>query len=74
MRGIQWHPRVQISVGKRAPHPPHPDDANPNAAESIVKTRTAPRKLNLVTYSHLARQDGAGTHLQCLDGMYSANR
>jgi hypothetical protein len=42
-------PRVQISVGKRAPCLPQPNDANSDAAESMVKTRTVPRQhLNLI--------------------------
>jgi hypothetical protein len=35
--GNQWHPRVQISDGKHAPYSKHPDDANPNTAESMVE-------------------------------------
>jgi hypothetical protein len=44
MRGIQWHPRVQIPVGKRAPYTAATHDPNPDTAESIMKTRTVQSK------------------------------
>jgi hypothetical protein len=44
-RETQRHPRVWISVEKRAPlQQPQPDGTGPNTAESMVKTRTVPCK------------------------------
>jgi len=68
MRGIQWHPRVQNHVRKRAPHLPPRSTPCVAGADSFVQSIAPPHPV------HGSHRHWQEEHLQCLDAIFNVNR